>query len=324
VASRGRIALITVGLTVGVVFLFLATVWFLMAVMDDGGLPGGVRVAVVEVNGIIGVGLDRGVDADTLVRTLGEYRDDPSVAAVVVRINSPGGVVGPTQEIFSAVERVRAAGKPVVASLGAVAASGGYYVAVAANRIFASPGTLTGSIGVIMQLANVEGLLKKVGVDYVVVKAGTYKDIGNFARAMKPEERQVLQALLDDVYAQFVTAVAARRGLDRNTVLGFADGRIYSGQQARALKMVDELGGLEDAIEAAGKLAGISGKPKVTYPRRRFSLRDLLSNQLGLDAAAALLPALPSLRTPLYVSRGRGHRVAANCLTFLTKLDPPC
>jgi len=301
VASRGRIALITVGLTVGVVVLFLATIWFLMAMMEDGGLPGGARIAVLEVTGIIGVGLDRGADADSLVRTLGEYRDDSSVAAVVLRINSPGGVVGPTQEIFSAVERVRAAGKPVVASLGAVAASGGYYVAVAANRIFASPGTLTGSIGVIMQLANVEGLLKKVGVDYVVVKAGAYKDIGNFARPMKPEERQVLQALLDDVYGQFVTAVAARRGLDRNTVLGFADGRIYSGQQARALKMVDELGGLEDAIEAAGKLAGIVGKPRVIYPRRRFTLRELFSNRLGLDAAAALLPALPSLRTPLYL-----------------------
>jgi protease-4 len=301
VASRARIVLITVGLTVGVVVLFLATIWFLMAMMEDGGLPGGARIAVLEVNGIIGVGLDRGADADSLVRTLGEYRDDSSVAAVVLRINSPGGVVGPTQEIFSAVERVRAAGKPVVASLGAVAASGGYYVAVAANRIFASPGTLTGSIGVIMQLANVEGLLKKVGVDYVVVKAGAYKDIGNFARPMKPEERQVLQALLDDVYGQFVTAVAARRGLDRNTVLGFADGRIYSGQQARALKMVDELGGLEDAIEAAGKLAGIVGKPRVIYPRRRFTLRELFSNRLGLDAAAALLPALPSLRTPLYL-----------------------
>ena len=300
-ASRGRIALITVGLTVGVVVLFLATIWFLMAMMEDGGLPGGARIAVLEVNGIIGVGLDRGADADSLVRTLGEYRDDSSVAAVVLRINSPGGVVGPTQEIFSAVERVRGAGKPVVASLGAVAASGGYYVAVAANRIFASPGTLTGSIGVIMQLANVEGLLKKAGVDYVVVKAGAYKDIGNFARPMKPEERQVLQALLDDVYGQFVTAVAARRGLDRNTVLGFADGRIYSGQQARALKMVDELGGLEDAIEAAGKLAGIVGKPRVIYPRRRFTLRELFSNRLGLDAAAALLPALPSLRTPLYL-----------------------
>jgi len=301
VASRGRIALITVGLTVGIVALFVGTVWFLMAMMEDGGLPGGTRVAVLELTGIIGVGPDRGVDADSIVRTLGEYRDDPSIAAVVLRINSPGGVVGPTQEIFSAIERVRAAGKPVVASLGAVAASGGYYVAVAANRIFASPGTLTGSIGVIMQLANVESLLKKVGVDYVVVKSGAYKDIGNFARPMKPEERQILQQLLDDVYGQFVSAVAARRGLDRATVLGFADGRIYSGQQARALKMVDELGGLEDAIDAAGKLAGIAGKPRVMYPRHRFSLRDLLSNRLGLDGAAALLPALPSFRTPLYL-----------------------
>jgi protease-4 len=182
-----------------------------------------------------------------------------------------------------------------------VAASGGYYVAVAANRIYANPGTLTGSIGVIMQLANVGPLLKKVGVDYVVIKAGTFKDIGSIARAMTPEERQVLQALLDDVYGQFVTAVAEHRGLDRKAVLAFADGRIYSGQQARALKMVDELGGLDEAIEAAGKLAGISGKPRVIYPRRRFSLRDLLSNQLGLGGAVGLLPTLPSLRTPLYL-----------------------
>jgi protease IV len=300
-ASRGRIALITVGLTIGVVVLFLGTVWFLMTVMDEGSLPGGGKIAVVEVDGIIGIGSDRTIDADGIVRTLGEYRDNPSVAAVVLRINSPGGLVAPTQEIFAAVERVRAAGKPVVASLGSVAASGGYYVAVAANRIFANPGTLTGSIGVIMQLANVEALLKKVGVEYVVVKAGAYKDIGNFARPMKPEERQVLQALLDDVYGQFVTAVAEHRGLDRKTVLGFADGRIYSGQQARALKMVDDLGGLEEAIAAAAKLAGVVGKPRVIYPRRPFSLRDLVSTQLGLGGASGLLPALPSLRTPLYL-----------------------
>src|SRR3989475_104023 len=300
-ASRGRIALITVGLTISIVVLFLGTVWFLMTVMEQGGLPGGSWVAIVEVDGIIGVGFDRGADADTIVRTLGEYRDNPAVAAVILRINSPGGVVGPTQEIFAAVERVRAAGKPVVASLGAVAASGGYYVAVAANRVFASPGTLTGSIGVIMQLANVEGLFKKAGVEYIVIKAGAYKDVGSFARAMKPEERQVLQALLDDVYGQFVTAVAEHRGLDKKTVLGFADGRIYSGQQARALKMVDDLGGLQEAIEAAGKLAGIPGKPKVIYPRRRFSLRDLLSNQFGPGGATSLLPALPSLKTPLYL-----------------------
>src|SRR5262245_27943613 len=276
----------------------------MLTALDEGGLPGGAKVAVVEIEGIIGVASAGGVETDAIVRTLGDYRDNASVAAVVLRVNSPGGVVAPTQEIFSAVERVRAAGKPVVASMGAVAASGGYYVAVAANRIYANPGTLTGSIGVVMQLANVEGLLKKVGVDYVVVKAGTFKDIGSIARAMKPEERQVLQALLDDVYGQFVKAVAERRGLDEKTVKSFADGRIYSGQQARALKMVDEMGGLEDAIEAAAKLAGISGKPKLIYPRRRFSLRDLLQNRLGLDGAGQVLPSLPalfSLRTPLYL-----------------------
>ena len=275
--------------------------WLMLAVLGDGGGLGGARIAIVEIEGIIGAPAPGGVDADRIVRTLGEYRDNPSVAAVVVRINSPGGVVAPTQEIFSAVERVRAAGKPVVASLGAVAASGGYYVAVAATRVYASPGTLTGSIGVVMQLANVEGLLKKVGVDYVVVKAGAYKDIGNFARPMKPEERQILQALLDDVYGQFVRAVAQRRGLDERTVLAFADGRIYSGHQARGLKMVDEMGGLEDAVESAAKLAGIPGKPKLIYPRRSLSLRDLFLNRLGLDAVSQVLPALPSLRTPLYL-----------------------
>ena len=302
-ASRGRVALIAAGLTVGVIALFLGTVWLMLTALEEGGLPGSAKVAIVEVEGIIGVAASGGVDTDAIVRMLGEHRDNPSVAAVVLRVNSPGGVVAPTQEIFAAVERVRAAGKPVVASMGSVAASGGYYVAIAANRVYANPGTLTGSIGVVMQLANVEGLLKKVGVDYIVVKAGAYKDIGNIARPMKPEERQVLQALLDDVYGQFVKAVAERRGLDEKTVRAFADGRIYSGQQARALKMVDEMGGLEDAIEAAAKLAGIVGRPKLIYPRRGFSLRNLLQNRLGLDAAQVLpaLPALFSLRTPLYL-----------------------
>ncbi len=300
-ASRGRIALIAVGATLGTVALFVGTVWLLVAVMEEGGFPGSGKVAVVEVEGIIGVGSDRGLDADGIVRVLGEYREDTSIRAVVLRINSPGGVVAPTQEIFTAVERLRGAGKPVVASLGAVAASGGYYVAVAADEVYANPGTLTGSIGVVMQMANIEGLLKKVGVEYVVVKAGAYKDVGNFARPMKPEERRILQALLDDVYGQFVNAVAERRGLDRKAVLGFADGRIYSGQQALKLNMVDELGGLEDAIEAAARLAGLPEKPKVVYPRRRFSFRDLLQNQLGLGAATQLLPALPSLKTPLYL-----------------------
>jgi protease-4 len=294
VASRARSLLLGTGLAVGLLLAFLVTVWVLLAVLEDGALPGGARIAVVEIEGII-------LDGDQAVRELREHAGNPAVKAVLVRINSPGGVVGPTQEIVSGMQRVRKAGKPVVASFGAVAASGGYYIGTAADRIFANPGTLTGSIGVIMQMANVEGLLKKVGVEYVVIKAGAYKDVGNFSRAMTPEERRIMQALLDDVYGQFVTAVAKGRGLDEGTVRAFADGRIYSGQQAHALKMVDELGGFEEAVEAAAKLAGIPGKPKVIYPRRRFSFSDLLRGQLGLGAPGGLLPALPSLRTPLYL-----------------------
>jgi protease-4 len=299
VASRGRVALVALGVGAAVLVVFVVTIWLLIAVTD--GLPGGARVAVVEVEGIIGTEVQRGLDPEGLVRTLGEYRDDPAVRAVVLRINSPGGVVAPTQEIFAAVRRLREAKKPVVASLGSVAASGGYYVAVAADRIYASPGTLTGSIGVVMQMANLEGLLKKVGVEYVVVKAGAYKDVGNMARAMTPEERRILQSLLDDVYDQFISAVAEGRGLDPQAVRAFAEGRIYSGRQAQALRMVDDLGGLDDAIEAAAKMAGLPGKPKVIYPRRRFSLRGLLSNELGLGPVSRVLPSLETLRTPLYL-----------------------
>ena len=293
--SRGRVALITIGVGVGIVVLFIGTVWVFMATLGEDGLPtGGSKVAVVEIEGII-------VDGAAAVRELREHADNPSIKAVVLRINSPGGVVAPTQEIFAAIQRARKAGKPVVASLGAVAASGGYYVAVAADRIYANPGTLTGSIGVVMQLANLEGLLKKVGVDYVVVKAGAYKDVGNFARTMSPEERKMLQALLDDVYSQFVEAVSEGRGLEKKDVLAFAEGRIYSGQQALALKMVDELGGFEEAVEAAGKLANISGRPKLVYPRKKFSFRDLVESRLGLAGIGPLLPALSGVRTPLYL-----------------------
>src|SRR2546425_62858 len=265
-----------------------------MATLGEEGLPtGGPKVAVVEIEGII-------VDGAAAVRELREHADNPSIKAVVLRVNSPGGVVAPTQEIFAAIQRARKAGKPVVASLGAVAASGGYYVAVAADRIYANPGTLTGSIGVVMQMANFEQLMKKVGVDYVVVKAGHFKDVGNPGRPMTPEERRVLQALLDDVHAQFIAAVAEGRKLDRAQVTQFADGRIFSGTQAKALQMIDEIGGLEDAVNGAAQLAGIRVPPKVIPPRRRISIFDLLRSQLGI-ARATLGPALPMFKTPLYL-----------------------
>ena len=284
---------ITLALWAGVIVLFLIVVSASLSGPDGSGIAFGPRVAVVELEGMI-------IDVEDLLRELKTHRENPQIKAVVIRINSPGGVVGPSQELHDALLRLRKAGKPVVASLGAVAASGGYYVAVGADQIYANPGTLTGSIGVIMQMANVESLMKKVGVDYVVVKAGRYKDLGNFSRPMSVEERRVLQALLDDVHAQFIGAVATGRRIEESQVRQFADGRVFSGVQAVRLKMVDELGGLEDAIDRAARMAGLEGPPRVVSPRRRFSVFDLLRNQLGLEMGRAL-PALPVFKTPLYL-----------------------
>ena len=289
-----RVVLLTVLLYAGTLGVFLVVVAAVLRTPEGGGLGFGSRVAVVELEGII-------LDVDDIVRDLKSHRDNPLVRAVVLRINSPGGVVGPTQELVRAVQRLREAGKPVVASLGAVAASGGYYVAVATDSIYANPGTLTGSIGVIMQMANLENLMKKVGVEYVVIKSGQFKDVGNISRPMTGEERRVLQALLDDVHRQFIDAVAEGRKLDRARVVSFADGRVFSGAQAKTLGMVDELGGLEEAINGAAKLAGLPVPPRVIQPRRRFSVMDLLRSQLGLGKAAVLLPTLPAFKTPLYL-----------------------
>jgi protease-4 len=293
VARRLTVLAAAVLVWVGVAALFVLAVPTLLRGPEAGALFGP-RVALVEVDGLI-------VDVDDIVRELKTYRENPAIRAVVVRINSPGGVVGPTQEVHDALLRVRRAGKPVVASLGSVAASGGYYIAVAADQIYANPGTLTGSIGVIMQMANLEELMKKVGVNYVVIKAGKFKDMGNFSRAMTPDERRVLQEMLDDVHGQFIDAVASGRKLDRAQVVQFADGRIFSGTQAKALKMVDTLGGLEDALAGAAKLAGIPSPPNVIAPRRRFSIMDLLRSQLGFSYAALLRPTLPMFKTPLYL-----------------------
>jgi protease-4 len=290
---------LTVVVATVLVFIGVAALYLLFGTSvgrgGEGGPLFGPRVAVVELEGLI-------AETDDLVRELRHHRDNPSVRAVVIRINSPGGVVGPTQEVHDALLRLRQAGKPVVASLGSVAASGGYYVAVAADQIFANPGSLTGSIGVIMQMANVDALMKKVGVDYVVVKAGQFKDLGNFSRPMTPEERRVIQSLLDDVHGQFIEAVATGRKLDRSAVVQFADGRVFSGTQALKLKMVDSLGGLEEAIDAAARLAKLPTPPPVERPKRRFSLIDLVRNELGLTVPSLLVPPrLPMFKTPLYL-----------------------
>src|SRR5262245_13931829 len=277
-------------------------------VFGEPGVPslGGSRVALVEIEGLI-------VDSDRAVKELDEFGEDPTIRAIVVRIPSPGGVVGPSQGIYATTLRISGRGKPVVASMGSVAASGGYYLAAAATRIVANPGTLTGSIGVIMQLAEIEGLLKKVGVRYEVIKAGRYKDSASFARPMTPEERAVLQAVLDDMHDQFITAIAEGRNLGKERVRALADGRVYSGRMAKQLGLVDDLGGLDEALRLAGELGGVTGRPHIVRPRRTWRLLDLADLAGGQSAVAWLrslgwpgsgLPALPSFgsaKLPLYL-----------------------
>jgi protease-4 len=268
-------------LGIGLVVL-LAFLW----VVFRGERLAGDRVALVAVEGLI-------ADSRFVVEQLERYRTQPNVKALVVRIDSPGGGVAPSQEIYSGIVRFRErSGKPVVASMGRVAASGGYYVAAAANRIVANPGTITGSIGVIMQLPNVSGLLQKVGISTTVIKSGEFKDLGGAVRDLTPAERKVLQDLLDDVHGQFIDAVAAGRRMDRTKVVSLADGRVFSGRFARELGLVDELGDLRDAIARAAVLAGLPETPPVIQERRR-SLWDMIWGA-GAGVERALGFAVPA------------------------------
>ena len=234
------------------------------------------RIALIRVEGVI-------LDSQTTIGELKRFSENPSVKAIVIRIDSPGGGVVPSQEIYDAVKRIRNKNnKAVIASMGSVAASGGYYIAAATDRIVANPGTLTGSIGVIMETANVEGLLQKIGVEGVIIKSGKYKDVGSPLRKMSADERGLLQAVMDDVHKQFIEAVAEGRSLELRAAQALADGRIFTGRQAKEAKLVDELGDLEDAIQLAAEVVGIEGEPKVVEPRRRFSLREILDSKLRL------------------------------------------
>jgi protease-4 len=241
--------------------------WFSHLRGRDSGLVFGDKVAVVEIKGVI-------ADAEPTIENLTKFTKDDSVKAIVLRVESPGGGVSPSQELYEEVRRT-VQKKPVVASMGAVAASGGYYIAAAAQKIYANPGTITGSIGVILQFTNLEELFRKIGFRMEIVKSGPYKDVGNPAREMTPEERAYLQDLIDNVHQQFVRDVAQGRHMEEGKVREVADGRIFTGEQAKELGLVDELGDLKDAINAAAKMAGIEGEPKVVYPEKEK--RSLLS-----------------------------------------------
>ncbi len=230
----------------------------------------GKRVGVLELNGVI-------EDSQPFIRQLRSYKEDDGVQAVVVRVESPGGAVAPSQEIYQALAALRK-DKPVVVSMGAVAASGGYYAACGADSVVASPGTLTGSIGVILEFPELEEVLKKVGIRFEVVKSGAHKDIGSPFRPMTEEERRIMQAMVDDVYEQFVEVVSSERNLDPDTVRALADGRVFSGRQALQLGLVDANGSLQDAVDMAGRMCGLGDNPRTTRPRKtRTSLIDMLT-----------------------------------------------
>jgi protease-4 len=230
----------------------------------------GEKVGIIEVNGII-------ADAKNVIQNLKHFREDNSIKAIVIRIDSPGGAVGPSQEIFREIRKTSNK-KKVIASMGAIAASGGYYVAAGTDGIVANPGTITGSIGVIMGFTNYQELLQKIGLVPVVIKSGEFKDIGSPVREMTAKEKTILKDFAKKIHRQFITDIVEGRKMDQDKVESLADGRIFTGEESKDLGLVDRLGNLEDAIEWAGRLGGIKGKISAVYAReKKFSLLKYLS-----------------------------------------------
>jgi len=279
--KRKRI-LIGLGVIVGLLIFFFGILFLIGRYSGgkSGRLAFGDKIAIVEVKGVI-------AQSSGIIEELERYLEDKEVKAIILRIDSPGGGVGPAQEIYREVMKIKPK-KKVVTSMGSVAASGGYYIASASDLIVANPGTITGSIGVIMQFSNFEELLKKIGIKGVVLKSGEHKDIGSPFREMTPEEKKIMQEVLDNVHQQFIQAVAEGRKLDRAKVVEIADGRILTGEQAKNLGLVDQMGNLQDTIEITAKMVGISGKPNVLYPKKRLSIWELLMR----DMASAIIDVL--------------------------------
>lgn len=244
-------------------FIGLVALFSIGSGMVDKGLSESMgqrngNIGIVEVMGPI-------MSSKEIIDDIRMFREDENIRAIILRIDSPGGGIGPSQEIYRELMKTRDK-KQVVASMGSVAASGGYYIAAAARGIVANPGTITGSIGVIMEYANLMEIAEKIGISPVVIKSGEFKDMGSPLREIKESEKALFQALVDELHAQFVADAARGRNINPETMAELADGRIYTGQNALQLKLVDRLGNLDDAVQWAGELAGIDGKLVPVYP----------------------------------------------------------
>jgi len=274
---RKKHPILFIFLSLSVISLFIFIAAYVITVgLGNFPLSVGEKIAVVKIEGVI-------LDSKDIIEELREHRENKSVKAIMLRIDSPGGAVAPSQEIYTEVLNIRDEGKKkIVTSMGSVAASGGYYIASASDRIVANPGSVTGSIGVILELANVSGLMKKVGVESVVIKSGKFKDVGSLFRTMTPEERELLQGVIDDTYDQFVDAVAAGRGINKEDLLPIADGRVFTGRQAKKLGLVDDLGSMQDAIKITADIAGIKGEPDIIQKKKKFSILERLLKNSSL------------------------------------------
>ena len=241
----------------------------------------GSKVAVIKIEGEI-------LSSEQTLRELRDYKDNSSVKAIVLRVDSPGGLPAPSQEIYTELRRYK---KPVVASMGSLAASGAYYICLPCKFIYASPATLTGSIGVIMQTTNVEELMKWLKIQQGVIKSGEFKDAGSPFRPMTDNERAYFQSVIDSVYGQFKNAVAESRKIQEPKLSEIADGKVFTGEQAKQLGLIDELGNMEDAIQKAGALGGIKGEPQVIWPARRYPFW----GDLGTQAASSFWNRLKNI-----------------------------
>ena len=264
--GRTRALLIVLATIGGLALLSFLAVFVLIAtlLLKTGVAPTSLSpkdgVGIIDLEGVI-------ASSDTILKNLRQFRENDRVKAIVVRIDSPGGAVGASQEIYQELKKIDKE-KPVVASLINTAASGAFYAACGSRWIVSNPGTVTGSIGVIMKLPNIAGLLEKLGIKTTVIKSGKLKDLASITRELTPEERQIIQGVMDDIHRQFIEDVAKGRHLSVEKVAKLADGRIFSGRQALAIHFVDELGNFSTAIKKAAEFGKIKGSPQLIYPEK--------------------------------------------------------
>lgn len=284
--------LIGILLICALVFVFFLVSLALVNLLGlNGKIAGGRgKIALIHIDNII-------THSANIVRQIKKYSDDKSIKAIILRINSPGGSVAPSQEIYSEVLKARKkSNMKVITSMGNLAASGGYYIACASDKIVANPGTITGSIGVIMTFSNMQELMSKIGINAVVVKSGKFKDTGSPMKKFTDEEKQLIQGVIDDVYDQFVNVVARGRNLDIKKVKELSDGRIFTGRQALKMGLVDKLGSLEDAIELGAQMVNIKGKPKVISEKKEKGLLYKILGEKALSYLPIQSKTLPGLQ----------------------------